>query len=60
MALYCLESEGSATIANHIDGSRNHLDSLLESGNQVEILESGVGISTFIFGYLAFFRIKSL
>ena len=55
MALYCLESEGSATIANHIDGSKNNLDSLLESGNQVEILESGVGISTFIFGYLAFF-----
>ena len=56
----CTRDEGSATIPNHVDGSRNHLDSLLESGNQVEILESGVGIFTFIFGYLAFFRIKLL
>ena len=33
---------------NHVDSSKNHLDSLLESGNQVEILESGIMISTFI------------
>ena len=26
--------EGSATIPNHVDGSRNHYESLLESGNQ--------------------------
>ena len=36
-------AQGSATIPNHVDGSRNHLDSLLESGNQVEILESEIG-----------------
>ena len=28
------KTEGSATIPNHVDGSRNHLESLLESGNQ--------------------------
>ena len=26
-------TEGSATILNHVDGFRNHLESLLESGN---------------------------
>ena len=26
--------EGSATIPNHVDGSKNHYESLLESGNQ--------------------------
>ena len=40
--------EGSATIPNHIDGFRNDLDSLLESENQVEILESRTIISMFI------------
>ena len=40
--------EGSATIPNHVDGSRNHLDSLLESMNQVEIRESRVTIPTII------------
>ena len=48
--------EGSATILNHVDGFRNHLESLLESENQVEILESRIIISTFILGYLVFFR----
>ena len=33
-----------ATIPNHVDGSRNQIDSLLESGNQVKILESGITI----------------
>ena len=47
-------SEGSATILNHIDGPRNHLESLLESENQVEILESRIIISMFILGYLVF------
>ena len=41
-------AEGSATILNRIDGSGNHLDSLLESRNLVEILESGIITSTFI------------
>ena len=36
--------EGSATIPKHINGFKNHLDSLLESGNQVEILESGINL----------------
>ena len=40
-----------ATIPNHVDGSKNHLESLLESGNQVEFLESRI---TFIIGYLVF------
>ena len=44
--------EGSANIFNHVNGSRNHLDSLLESGKLVETLESGIIISTYIFGYL--------
>ena len=48
------ETEGSATIPNHVDGSRNHLDSLLELGNQVEIFESGIIISKFTFGCLVF------
>ena len=47
----------SATIPNHVDGSRNHLDSLLESGNQAEILESRIIISTFILRCLVLFRI---
>ena len=47
-------SEGSATIPNHVDGPRNHLESLLESENQVEILESRIIISMFILGYLVF------
>ena len=55
------EGEGSATIPNHVDGSRNHLESmvesLLESGNQVEILESRIIISMFILGYLVFLLI---
>ena len=42
----------AATILNHFDGSRNRLDSLLESGSQLEILETGITISTFIFGNL--------
>ena len=42
--------KGSATIPDHVDSSRNHLDSLLESGNQVEICESGIIISAFILG----------
>ena len=49
-------SEGSATIPNHVDGFRNNLESLLESENQVDILESRIIISTFILGYLVFFR----
>ena len=48
------EGEGSATIPNHVNGSRNHLQSMLESGNQVEILESRIIISMFILGYLVF------
>ena len=44
-------------ISNHINGSRNHLNSQLESDNQVEILESGIIISMFIFGYLLFFYV---
>ena len=56
--LWCsVAVEGSATIPNHVDGSRNRLESLLESGNQVQILESQIIISTFILGYLVFFRI---
>ena len=51
------ETEGSETIPNHVDGSRNQLDSLLELGNQVEIFESGIIISTFTFGCLVFFCI---
>ena len=47
-------SEGAAAIPNHVDGPRNHLESLLESGNQVEILESRIIICTFILGYLVF------
>ena len=43
--------EESTTIPNHVDDSKNHLDSLLESGNQVEILESGIAVCTFIFAY---------
>ena len=34
--------DGSVTIPNHVNGSRNYLDSLLESGNQLEIFESGI------------------
>ena len=45
MATVC---EVSATIPYHVDGSRNHLDSLLKSGNQVEVREPGIMISTFI------------
>ena len=48
------ESEGSVTIPNYINGFRNHLDLLLKSGNQVEILESGIIISMFILEYLKF------
>ena len=33
---------GSATIPNHVDGSRNLKESLLESPNHVEILDSGI------------------
>ena len=47
-------SERSATIPNHVDGPRNHLESLLELENQVEILESRIIISTFILEYLVF------
>ena len=43
--------EGSATIPYHIDGFRNHLDTLLESENQVEIFESRIIISMFMLGY---------
>ena len=50
----------SATIPNHVHGSRNHLESLVESGNQVEILESRIIISTFILGYLVFFCILQI
>ena len=49
------ETEGSATIPNHIDGFRNHLDSLLELENQVEIFESGIIISTFTFFMFSIF-----
>ena len=49
--------EGSATVSNHVDGSRNHLDSLLESMNQIEILESGITIPTITLVNLVFFRI---
>ena len=50
---------GPTTIPKYVDGSVNHLDSLLESENQAEILESGIitRISTFILRYLVFFRI---
>ena len=41
--------DGSASIPNRIDGSRNHLDSLLEPENQVEILESEITISAIYF-----------
>ena len=44
--------KGSTTILNYVNGSRNHLNVLLESRNQVEILESGIMISMFILGYL--------
>ena len=37
--------EGSSTISNHVDGSRNYLDSLLELMNEVGILESATTIS---------------
>ena len=43
------QTEGSAAIPNHVDDSRNHFESLLESENQVEILESRIIISTWIF-----------
>ena len=36
----------SATILNHIIGSRNDLSLLPESGNQVEILKPGIIFST--------------
>ena len=39
---------GYATIPNHINGSRNYLESLPESENQVEIFELWIIISTFI------------
>ena len=42
-------TEGSATIPNHVDDSRNHLESLLESENQMEILESRIIISTWMY-----------
>ena len=41
-------AEGYATILNYVDGSRKHVDSLLETRNLVEILESGIINSTFI------------
>ena len=44
------KNQGFTTIPNHADGSQN---SLLESGNQVEILESG--ITTFIFWLFSIF-----
>ena len=47
-----INMQGSTTILNHVDGSRNHLNLLLELRDQVEILESGIMISTFILGYL--------
>ena len=42
-------SSVAATIPNHVDSSRNHLASLLESGNQLEILESRFTITIRLF-----------
>ena len=39
-----------------VHDSSNHLDSLLKSGNQVEILESDIILPTFILGYFVFSR----
>ena len=50
-------TKGSATIPDHVNGSRNHLDSLLESTNQVEICESGITIPIIILVNLVFFCI---
>ena len=36
------KAEGSATVLNHVDDYRNHLESLLEPTNQVENLESKI------------------
>ena len=42
MANRYVELEGSATIPNHVDGSRNHLDSLLELENKWRSLNHGL------------------
>ena len=47
-------AEGYTIILNHVNSSRNHLNSLLESWNQEEILESGIIISMFL-GYVVGF-----
>ena len=57
MIIYEVFYKGSATIPNHINGSRNHLEFLLESGNQVETFKSRIIISNVILGYLVFFHI---
>ena len=47
LRLYCTVSEGPDMIANHVDGSRNQVESLAEPGirNQLRVLDILVNFS---------------